>query len=147
MERNKKLFFLGCLFRRPACCQIDWKRLNGAGWRRKKRQPSRTLGAAAWKRRRPSEPRTGMNWPPKKRAWNRCAFTASSLQWNAELMNVLEQDVEQLTTALQAFQQQREQLVQTVQQKHQESVTYHSEAQRLAKICEDLQVRNPNGNL
>merc|ERR1712137_1024425 len=40
-----------------------------------------------------------------------------------------------------AFQQQREQLVQTVQQKHQEAVNYHAEAQRMAKICEDLQVR------
>ena len=52
----------------------------------------------------------------------------------------LERDKEQLALTLQAFQQQREQLVQTVQQKHQESVTYHAEAQRLAKICDDLQV-------
>ena len=52
------------------------------------------------------------------------------------------QEKEQLTSTLQAFQQQREQLVQTVQQKHQEAVSYHVEAQRLAKICEDLQVVN-----
>lgn len=53
----------------------------------------------------------------------------------------LQQEKEQLNLTLQAFQQQREQLVQTVQQKHQEAVSYHSEAQRMAKICEDLQVR------
>lgn len=47
---------------------------------------------------------------------------------------------ELLRETLQAFQQQREQLVQTVQQKHQESVSYHSETLRLAKICEELKV-------
>ena len=52
----------------------------------------------------------------------------------------LQQEKEQLNLTLQAFQQQREQLVQTVQQKHQEAVNYHAEAQRMAKICEDLQV-------
>ena len=48
---------------------------------------------------------------------------------------------ELLRETLQAFQQQREQLVQTVQQKHQEAVSYHTETLRLAKICEELQVR------
>lgn len=47
---------------------------------------------------------------------------------------------ELLRETLQAFQQQREQLVQTVQQKHQESVSYHSETLRLAKICEEFKV-------
>ncbi len=47
---------------------------------------------------------------------------------------------ELLRETLQAFQQQREQLVQTVQQKHQEAVSYHAETLRLAKICEELQV-------
>nr|CAH0107834.1 unnamed protein product [Daphnia galeata] len=48
---------------------------------------------------------------------------------------------ELLRETLQAFQQQREQLVQTVQQKHQEAVSYHAETLRLAKICEELQMR------
>uniref|UniRef100_A0A0P6HD95 Thyroid receptor-interacting protein n=3 Tax=Daphnia magna TaxID=35525 RepID=A0A0P6HD95_9CRUS len=48
---------------------------------------------------------------------------------------------EGLRETLQAFQQQREQLVQTVQQKHQEAVNYHAETLRLAKICEELQIR------
>lgn len=48
---------------------------------------------------------------------------------------------ELLRETLQAFQQQREQLVQTVQQKHQEAVSYHNETLRLAKICEELQVK------
>lgn len=46
-----------------------------------------------------------------------------------------------LRETLKAFQQQREQLVQTVQQKHQEAVNYHAETLRLAKICEELQVK------
>ncbi|KAI9555812.1 hypothetical protein GHT06_018328 [Daphnia sinensis] len=48
---------------------------------------------------------------------------------------------EGLRETIQAFQQQREQLVQTVQQKHQEAVNYHAETLRLAKICEELQIR------
>jgi len=52
----------------------------------------------------------------------------------------LHKEKELLRETLQAFQQQREQLVQTVQQKHQESVSYHSETLRLAKICEELKV-------